>query len=481
MTTTKRIVESILTLVVLTLLVTSVTGSIVESEEVPKTKIISDAIFSIDGATLDADLLKSERFTDAVSFDLDSRKLNIPTTVERYDLVAFDMTQMNTLSKKSMPVLINNKEYEVVLERLNFENIDDDINSYLGHVKGIDGSSVLITFDESMGKEIVQGHIQLADETIYIVPVLSRADGLKTNYPLHAIYSSKNVVELAENPDEIMLSDTTTQSMCEVVIPVSTNSPSIDVRENTQTRASELDWATVTVLVATDNEFYSSETNWVSSAQSYMAGAASQYQRDDIRVDLTVVSYDASKRNILSADPRKTTDPLQMFYAIFTESYLASKNADIAVYLGGNDNCGDGDVEDGNADGTAQGIGVQYFSPKKYNNGYAWCQMVADSNPPVVGWLYDGSYRARMYCVIHEIGHIFNAHHELELDEMDSTRTNRAYSWYSTNGMQYTVMWSSYSGSRNMFDYSSPSYNGDSTHDNAGAIRAVKHEIASYR
>ena len=482
MTTAKRIISSFLTLVVLTLLVISITGSAVSAEELNQNEIVSDVVFSIDGATLDADLLKSERYANEFLLSSVSSKLNIPTTVQKYDLVAFDMTQMNTLSKKSMPVIINGKEYEFVLERLNFESIDDGIDSYVGYVKGIEDSSVLFTFDESMSKEIVHGHIQLVDETIYIVPVQSRADGLKTNYPLHAIYSSKNVLTQDEILTEATSSTTVSPPMCEVATPESTPLLSIDVIENTQTRASESDWATVTVLVATDNEFYSSETNWVSSAQSYMAGAASQYQRDDIGVYLTVVSYDASKRNTLSADSRKTTDPLQLFRAVFPSSYLVSKNADIAVYLGGNDNVGDGDPDDGNEDGTAQGMAWQYEYPKKDYNGYAWCQMVADTYPYLVGLLYDGSYNARMYCVIHEIGHIFNAHHELQTNEIGSTRTNCAYSWYGTNGMQYTVMWSSYSSSsRNMFDYSSPSYNGDSTHNNAGAIRAVKHHIAAYR
>ena len=86
-----------------------------------------------------------------------------------------------------------------------------------------------------------------------------------------------------------------------------------------------------------------------------------------------------------------------------------------------------------------------------------------------------------MYCITHEIGHLFNAHHELNLTEI-GTRTNAAYSWYDAIlGTRQTVMWSGYFPDRVSLEFSSPDYNGDSGHNNAGAIREVKHQVASYR
>ncbi|MFA6331996.1 MAG: hypothetical protein WCX22_03510 [Methanoregula sp.] len=97
--------------------------------------------------------------------------------------------------------------------------------------------------------------------------------------------------------------------------------------------------------------------------------------------------------------------------------------------------------------------------------------MDTDDGLPV--HVYDGSLHARRYCVIHELGHIFNAGHQ------DSSGTNKATFWLNPSP-QFTVMWSEYFGSLiNTHEYSSPAYHGDSDHNNAGAINAAKSFIAS--
>ena len=216
------------------------------------------------------------------------------------------------------------------------------------------------------------------------------------------------------------------------------------------------------VLVATDYEFHELETNWVSSAQSYMNHAAYQYQRPDIGVFLNVAEYDDSKMHDLSNDARKTSEPFGLFREKFPAWYLDSKNADIAVYLGGNDK---------NAIEQGESFGYGRYPDDECR--YTWSQMVADIYPPIIGLIYDGSLNARRYCVIHELGHIFDANHE------DSQGTNKAYMWVENNVQKRSVMWSCYLGATNTCEYSSPSYHGDNTHDNAGAIRAVKHNIAA--
>lgn len=96
--------------------------------------------------------------------------------------------------------------------------------------------------------------------------------------------------------------------------------------------------------------------------------------------------------------------------------------------------------------------------------------MVADSN--AIDIFYDGSYHARLYCIIHEIGHIFDANHE------GTGVFNQAYAWF-TPDLKTTVMYSMYLGSgTTTWEYSSPSYHGNSDCNNAGAINAVKQNIA---
>ncbi|WP_048146039.1 zinc-dependent metalloprotease family protein [Methanoplanus limicola] len=213
---------------------------------------------------------------------------------------------------------------------------------------------------------------------------------------------------------------------------------------------------------------YELESNWVSSAQSYMAQAAYQYQRSDIDVFLNVVEYDASKKDILSSNAntyRRMNEPLDLFKDIFETSYLNNKNADVAIYLGGNDMIG-------SAQGLAWGFQA-YLDGYLEHCRYAWSQMVDDSDTID---LYDGSYHARVYCILHEMGHVFFANHE------NSGGTNQAYVWFESLIIpKNTVMWSIYKGSiTTQCEYSSPSYHGDSNHNNAGSISLAKSYVADF-
>lgn len=421
---------------------------------------LSNAIFSIDGATTD---LKTGITLDSKDTDELEKQygvLNIPSTVLTYDAVSFKTVKLNKEGENSIKVYLYGKEYALILERSNFENIDDGIDSYNGYIKGLDNSAALFTFDESMGKSLVHGFIEFENEQVYVVPVQTRENGLKTDNPLHIIYSSKGVA----NPTEEQIAEiekiySENTNRLGVTLPDAGKFP---ITSDLPSSYSPSSWATVYVLVATDNEFYTLETNWVSSAQSYMNHAAYQYQRPDIGVFLNVAEYDASKIYDLSNDARKTSEPFGLFREKFPAWYLDSKNADIAVYLGGNDK---------NAIEQGESFGYGRYPDDECR--YTWSQMVADIYPPIIGLIYDGSLNARRYCVIHELGHIFDANHE------DSQGTNKAYKWFENGIRKRTVMWSCYLGTTNTCEYSSPSYHGDSTHDNAGAIRAVKHNIAS--
>ncbi len=431
---------------------------------------LSKAIFSIDGATTDVKTGITSDSKDTDELEKQYGVLNIPSTVLTYDAVSFKTVNLNKEGENSLKVRIYGKEYELMLELITIGKSYEGINSYEGYIQEMNNSNVLFTFDESMNKSIVYCFIQLENEQLYVLPVQTRENGLKTDNPLHIIYSSNDVASPTEEQRINIEKRADNYSTGQLKLP-ETGYFSGVTSLKPQNSPSSL--AFVDVLVAVDNEFYENETNWISSAVNLMVATATQFRRSDIGVYLTVQDYDYSKKDILSGSPRENSDPLNLFVDTFSPEYLNSKNADIAVYLGGND------ITSGN-DATAQGMafGYGFYGNVTYHNicRYAWCQMVEDTEP-AWGPIYDGSEHARTYCVTHELGHIFNANHE------DSEGTNRAYFWFELlSPMKRTVMWSGYFGpfsSTSEFSSSNSGYHGDNTHDNAGAIRAVKHNIAA--
>ncbi|MBN1432353.1 MAG: hypothetical protein JW931_06230 [Methanomicrobiaceae archaeon] len=146
--------------------------------------VIVPALFEISGHTeiseaeiaLDSEVLKT--------LEAEYGPLNIPRTVRRFDIVQF-----YTPEDEDLGVLIRGKEYTLLLEKMNFESIDDGINSYSGRVGGFEDSVVLLTFSGN----IVTGSIEFAGETIFISPVQNRENAEKTVMPLHIVYTSKNM------------------------------------------------------------------------------------------------------------------------------------------------------------------------------------------------------------------------------------------------------------------------------------------------
>ncbi|MDE2523761.1 MAG: M12 family metallo-peptidase [Methanocorpusculum sp.] len=176
----------------------------------------------------------------------------------------------------------------------------------------------------------------------------------------------------------------------------------------------------VNLLVVADNEFYTLEANWIGCAQDYIAEANYQFQRVDLRIFLGA-TYDASKRHLLSNHVDHDTAPLDTVKTYYTPEFLDSFGSDICVYLGGTDIVG-------TAQGYAWLFGTEGVVPR-----YTWSQMVDDADTPD---LYDGSRYSRVYCVIHELGHVFGADHD---QAMRFKTLNRDY--------KYTVMYGMYMGS----------------------------------
>lgn len=217
----------------------------------------------------------------------------------------------------------------------------------------------------------------------------------------------------------------------------------------------------VGAIVATDNQWITDEPDWKTKAQNIIAEADNQLGRDDIQVYLTVYAYDDSKKDELSNDPNIISDPLGTFFNHFPTSYLDSKSADIAIYLGGYDS-------------PTSGVGATWAYDAGTPLGrYAWTQMAGDPSS------YDATHHDRTVVTLHEIGHIFDADHQ---DAPCQGETyNRAYQWTKWFFWTYqTVVWSP-SDKDTRFEYSSDDYHGDANHADARRISEAKGTVSNYK
>lgn len=364
-------------------------------------------------------------------------ELNIPPSIKKYDAVTFNQVELNSKIKKVLQIRIKGERYNVELKRMNFENIDDGVDSYEGKLTGVVNSEIILTTSDNA----ISGRVTVDNETFWIRPVEPRKRLENGKSPLHIIYSSKDM----ESPK----------------IPATIDNGTVKAPYTLKNKPAGLQNVTiqsyvqVNLLVGTDNQFYTDETNWVTTAQGIIAEANNQFNRNDMQAVLHVVSYDDSKRFDLSNNASITSQPLQTFAYYFNNQYLNSKSADISIYLGGYD-----------VDGNVNGAAFPYP-----NSRHAWAQMVRDWWGG--GWTYDGSDHGRRVVTIHEIGHMFDADHE------DTGGYTQATYWWDW-GYYYTVMWSTYKGSSGTYEFSSINYHGDSTHDNARRIRETKTTVGNY-
>lgn len=143
--------------------------------------------FSIKDCTDDYSLVDKNPGFDQV------KDLRIPPSVKHIELVTFDQSQINNNIRSKPPKLIvqiRGVDYPADVERMNFESIDDGIDSYSGTLVGQKTSSVVLTISE----EVTTGEVMLNGESFYISPV-KRVATSGTTKILHSIYSSREVVD----------------------------------------------------------------------------------------------------------------------------------------------------------------------------------------------------------------------------------------------------------------------------------------------
>jgi hypothetical protein len=361
----------------------------------------------------------------------------IPLAVKQFDLVSFNQPFLNEQLKSGSDLIIQirGKDYQAHLSRMEFDHIDDGIDSYEGNLVGIKNSNVVLTVSD----KVTIGSVTLNNETFYIDPVTSREHAEMGGSPVHIIYSSKDVeareIQIDDGPATL---------------------PHESAWTNNQKLASSLQgvspdqFVTVKILVATDKKFFDSSDDWVAVAQDIIAVANQQFGRDDIKVILDPI-YDSSKTNQLSEHPAIISDPIGSFKEIYPEADLAAHSADLGLYLGGF-----------NADGPNQGSGYGF------GGKYAWSQMVLDDP----GYL--ATTHGRRCVTVHELGHLFGAKHDY------SGGFEQAYLFTDLYGLHHTVMWHSFVEFLNVYEFSSNNYHGDILHDNARRIRETRNTVAHY-
>ena len=354
----------------------------------------------------------------------------------RYTLVTFTDPITTRSEIVTLPIVLYNTTHTLILEKMNFDEIDDGIDSYRGNISGINDSTVIVTVGDG---NFLHVSIKLPNESISIYPIQNRQYASQTVNPLHIVYSSNNIICTGDNA--------ITFCGTELINSISNTVKSLVPAESITERG-EYDWAHVTVRVVTDSQFYFDSANWQNDAGHYFATANEQFQRDDIKVIL-IPTYDHSKMYDLNSHPLLLTEPMASLKAYYSEDVLDSLGADICVYLGGYGITG--------SESNILGLG---------GGRYCWVRMPALLLSP-----YDGSDFSRSSILIHELGHIFSAEH------------NKAYDWeYFPFLYKFTVMKSSYQGELfgQLHEFSSPVYHGTDLYDNAKLIRSSKHIVSAY-
>ncbi len=288
-------------------------------------------------------------------------ELKIPSSINKYDVITIDSKLLNGQLKtgKGITISIGEKEYPAEISRMNFENIDDGIDSYHGIIPGIKSSEILFTTSE----KVLIGRITLENETFWIIPVESGEKMEISPAPLHIIYSSNDVTNSKFRIDDGPVGE---QSGIPPVNPEE-NSKTINQKISPNLLQTPLSQTvTVNILVVTDSIYWNNDA-WHTEAQSIIAETNLKLSVSDINVQLNPI-YDDSRRSQLSSRSDITRAPLTAFKEVYPTTLLDSYGVDIGIYLGGYN------VE-GDAQGLSWGFNPSYPELCRYS-GYRWYLMM---------------------------------------------------------------------------------------------------------
>jgi len=255
---TKRRIEiiSLLLLIIAVIFIFPISAETADGDSVP--------IFTLPGKTTIYDMkmiteesessinYESLKIPESVITSSDSKKESgeIANDSELYDVICFNNPIPDRQAEITLPITLYGKDYLLLLKRMNFENIDDGIDSYEGMISGIDDSHVVLTADMD---NILCGFISYPGEYITISAIQASENSRTTGMPLHIVYSEYDMLQPVEPIEFCGVKDQVqTAPLSEKIVkPAGSNSKG------------PYDTIYVDVLVITDNALHSSYSNWI--------------------------------------------------------------------------------------------------------------------------------------------------------------------------------------------------------------------------
>jgi len=131
------------------------------------------------------------RFSEVNESHQISGDVKVPFPIWRYELISLDHQLLNEhlRSGAGLTLWVKGRAYHANLTRMDFENIDDGIDSYSGKFDGERESNLLLT----TGPRTIIGSVTLHGETFTSEPALSGGRGGDDPSPPHFIYDTRDV------------------------------------------------------------------------------------------------------------------------------------------------------------------------------------------------------------------------------------------------------------------------------------------------
>ncbi len=151
----------------------------------------SDGPVLVIGDSMNVIVMGARSLSDlAAAGILAPEELQIPKGIRRYDVVTFDHAALSQEIRDGLPLYIHGTAYRARQHGMDFEQIDDGIDTGEGAIIGVEESDILLT----TGENVLIGSITFGNETFWVIPVEPRARAERSRSPLHIIYRSKDVL-----------------------------------------------------------------------------------------------------------------------------------------------------------------------------------------------------------------------------------------------------------------------------------------------
>jgi len=411
-------------------------------------------------------LQPQEKISEKTSF------AQISSSIKKYAIIQIDAKSLKKQlrSGQKIPIHLKGIAYKMDLkEDTYYPSSETGVYTFSGHLetspegKSMASSEIHLTLDD----EGVIGKISLDKNHCWYIDELDSGSEKQSGNTFQYVYNSDNVEKkmspMGEDRYALLSSGEskplTALSDAELRQYVNESQKGMNARLSAIT--GEFEWYDVNILVVCDNQMYNAYSNWVKRAQSVVSDANSAMSYDDIKIRL-VPTYDASQRSVLSNNFNAAT-PLQVFYQYVNNSYLNSKNADIAMYLSGNQ--------------FSTCIGASWG----FHGGSTSGRHAVMMYERAVGGGYGANPQERANVFTHEVGHLFDADHETAPGQTELY--NRATT-YSISGTTYHTLMNSYVTTDPTYFSSDDPRNGinygDADHDNSRRLRETKATVAGY-